>query len=59
MNCLQPLPTWNNFQSKMELMVVNPIGDINELEVPKTTLPFLQSDKEFSFQEQPHFLHIL
>jgi hypothetical protein len=43
----------------MELMVVNPIGDISELEVPKTTFPFLQSDKEFSFQEQPHFLHTL
>jgi hypothetical protein len=30
----------------MELMVVNPIGDISELEVPKTTLPFFQSDKK-------------
>jgi len=43
----------------MKLMVVNPVGDINELEVPKTTLLFFQSDKKFSFKEQPHFLHTL
>ncbi len=43
----------NSFDSKTEPAAANPAGVISELEVPKATLSFLQSDKELSCQERP------
>jgi hypothetical protein len=43
----------NSFDSETEPAAANPAGVISELEVPKATLSFLQSDKELSCQERP------